>query len=190
MIFFATVLCLMLNSAISQNIDQCSDCVDQGGSWKNGACNLGASQSCDMFSDFGCCQDSQCCSATEGCRMPTESVGSLSCIRCRETTNSGRCLERYWTGGSTRNVTPWYNAVSSSCSGTQLPECAGCMSRNEEEIRQLDSSFLFEDCSEEICDVMPRQVDPCHSPRSCACFCSRVRTLSQACPHLAALPWE
>lgn len=190
MVFFFAILCLMLNLAISQNIDQCFDCIDEGGSWMDDNCNLNISQSCNTLRDFGCCQDSRCCSATEGCRMPTEIVGSLPCIKCRERTSNGGCLERYWTGGSTTSATPWYNAVTFSCSGAQLPKCAGCMDRDEKEIRQLGFSFLLEDCSKEICDKMPRQVDPCYSPHSCACFCSRVRTLSRSCPHLTGLPWE
>ena len=122
-----------------------------------------------------------------GCRDPNEWINSQSCMRCRRE-NDNRCIEKFWTG-TIDNQNAWYNGINFQCKDLNLPDCANCSSRDERNLRELTQSSYPLDCSKEICDKLPPQVDPCYIPSSCACFCLRIEQGILSCPHLEDWVW-
>jgi len=113
--------------------------------------------------------------ALVGCRSPEE-PGCTSC--CLSEGKS--CTVMSWSShGSSGTVIPWYNqSASEKKCPADCPPCASCLQRNEQELRTLLASGKKCECARTIIGV-----DPCFAPDSCACYCTRLKNLSRACPH-------
>ena len=117
--------------------------------------------------------------ATNQCRGP-EFPGCNVC--CEPGAGSG-CIVRSWDSGGIpmSKVIPWYNSTAfqeGDCP-TDCRPCAPCLTRSEREYAALGAR---PDCD---CATQVIGIDPCHSPRSCACYCKRKTAILRSCPHLA-----
>lgn len=109
--------------------------------------------------------------ALVGCRAPDEPGCGMCCDNSRSTCVRHSGLEDW---SKYPEVEPWYNSSSVRCP-ENCPPCARCTERKEHELADL---LPFRcDCANTKIDV-----DPCFSPGSCACECSRRAHLVQACP--------
>ncbi len=112
-------------------------------------------------------------SAAPGCTAPS-AEGCATC--CRPLAN-GMCTQLSWTGGADSEAVPWYNAQKAL--GKACPpdcrKCAQCLERDRDTLAKMKRP---EGCA---CDPHKKVVDPCHSPMSCACFCSRYERLAAKC---------
>jgi hypothetical protein len=115
--------------------------------------------------------------AAKACRGP-EFPG---CTTCCEPDPGHGCTVRSWTGGAGTTVIPWYNSTASEkgdCPADCRP-CAPCLTRSERDYAALGAR---PDCD---CATQEIGIDPCHSPRSCACYCERKTRILRSCPHLS-----
>ncbi|MDG2305917.1 MAG: hypothetical protein P8R42_14975 [Candidatus Binatia bacterium] len=116
--------------------------------------------------------------ADAGCTAPSEE----GCAECCRPVGGGMCTQLSWTGAKDSPTKPWYNAqraLGKPCRETCKP-CARCLERDKNTLAKLKAP--------EGCDCAETEigVDPCHSPRSCACFCSRHGRLAAMCAEPAA----
>lgn len=117
--------------------------------------------------------------AMKQCRGP-EFPG---CNVCCEPGAGSSCLVRSWepSGAPTSGVIPWYNSTASQegdCP-TDCRPCATCLTRSERDYAALGARPECDCATQEI------GIDPCRSPRSCACYCKRKAAILRSCPHLA-----
>lgn len=117
--------------------------------------------------------------APKQCRGP-EFPGCNVC--CEPGAGSG-CIVRSWApgGAPTEGVIPWYNSTASheGACPTDCRPCATCLTRSERDYAALGARPEC-DCATQVIGI-----DPCHSPRSCACYCKRKTAILRSCPHLA-----
>jgi len=113
--------------------------------------------------------------ALVGCRSPEEPGCTSCCIF-----EGKSCTVMTWSSrGSDGTVSPWYNeSASEKECPSNCPPCASCLQRNEQELRTLLASGKECDCAKTQIGI-----DPCFALQSCACYCTRLKDLSRACPH-------
>lgn len=108
-----------------------------------------------------------------GCTAPTQD----GCATCCRALDNGMCTQLSWTGGPDSKVTPWYNAQKAL--GKACPPdcraCAKCLDRDREIFQKLKRP---EGCA---CEGREFGPDPCHTPMSCECYCSRYERLAAMC---------
>lgn len=109
------------------------------------------------------------------CRAPHEP----GCERCCTLEKHGACTELSFSGSGSAKVVPWYNASASlTACPAGCPPCARCLERDEQELRGLKQPAGCD------CRTQKPGIDPCFTPKSCGCYCSRFEELSKACPEL------
>eukprot|EP00457_Paulinella_chromatophora_P013552 gb/GEZN01013866.1/.p1 GENE.gb/GEZN01013866.1/~~gb/GEZN01013866.1/.p1 ORF type:complete len:257 (-),score=10.42 gb/GEZN01013866.1/:111-881(-) len=124
--------------------------------------------------------NSPAATAITGCRSPEETNCEVCCRADAEA-----CMQFSAQGFAeyAPDTTPWYNVqtfLEGACP-EECPPCASCLIRDEEELTTLGERPEC-DCSLSV------ELDPCFSPNSCECYCSRYLRLAEACPHLVSRP--